>query len=384
MARRKGSSKKPTADMKESRATFAGTEFLQQFLATPNGMPHDDALYEAQQLIYDAWQETSHKKRIALAKKALALSPHCADAYVMLAEDAALVDEQIALYRQGVEAGEKSIGPQAFGDDVGRFWGLLETRPYMRARHKLAMALWDKGEHDEAITHYTEMLRLNPADNQGIRYLLVNCLLADCRHEEAGRLLDTYPSDGAADWMWSRALLTFRLKGENAESHKALAQALKTNAHVRDYLLGRRKMPRQLPEYISWGGQDEAVAYVHGAAETWAATPKAFAWLASALPGNGKTPPVRRGASARPAVDTDRIDDAVLALLLLGLHDGQRTWKSFDWDAMGRLHAKGYISDPISKAKSVVLTEEGLARAEQLFQELFVRPNRPTETSRRQ
>ena len=48
-------------------------------------------------------------------------------------------------------------------------------------------------------------------------------------------------------------------------------------------------------------------------------------------------------------IDENRIDDAVLALLLLGLHDGQRAWKSFDRDALDRLHAKGLISDPVAR-----------------------------------
>jgi hypothetical protein len=72
------------------------------------------------------------------------------------------------------------------------------------------------------------------------------------------------------------------------------------------------------------------------------------------------------------AIDTDRIDDCVLALLLLGRHDGQRVWKSFDWDAMDRLHNKGLISDPVGRAKSVLLTDAGLEEAQRLFQELFV------------
>ena len=70
-------------------------------------------------------------------------------------------------------------------------------------------------------------------------------------------------------------------------------------------------------------------------------------------------------------IDTDRIDEAVLALLYLGRHEGQRAWKSFDWDAMNRLHAKGFISDPVSRAKSVVLTDTGLEEAKRLFEELF-------------
>ncbi len=70
-------------------------------------------------------------------------------------------------------------------------------------------------------------------------------------------------------------------------------------------------------------------------------------------------------------LDDKKIDDAVLALLYLGLHDGARAWKGFDWDAMDRLHEQGYITDPRSKAKSVVFTEGGLQRAEDLFQKLF-------------
>jgi hypothetical protein len=80
-----------------------------------------------------------------------------------------------------------------------------------------------------------------------------------------------------------------------------------------------------------------------------------------------------------PAIDTDRIDDAVLALLFLGLCErdrftgAARAWKTFDWGAMDRLHQKGLIDSPRSKAKSVWFTDEGLKRAEALFYELFAR-----------
>jgi hypothetical protein len=72
-------------------------------------------------------------------------------------------------------------------------------------------------------------------------------------------------------------------------------------------------------------------------------------------------------------LDTDRIDDAVLALLLLGLHDGYRAWKGFDWGAINRLHEKGFIADPVNKSKSVVFTEEGLLRSEKLFDAMFTK-----------
>ncbi len=71
------------------------------------------------------------------------------------------------------------------------------------------------------------------------------------------------------------------------------------------------------------------------------------------------------------AMEEEKIDEAVLALLYLGVHDGFRTWKSFDWDAMERLHEKGLISNPVGKAKSVAFSEEGLRRSEEAFMRLF-------------
>ncbi|MFY9294290.1 MAG: DUF6429 family protein [Methylorubrum rhodinum] len=72
--------------------------------------------------------------------------------------------------------------------------------------------------------------------------------------------------------------------------------------------------------------------------------------------------------------DLDRIDDAVLALLQLTLHDINRAWKGHDWGALGRLHDKGPIGDPVGKVKSVWLTEEGMERSAALFEQLFARP----------
>jgi len=73
--------------------------------------------------------------------------------------------------------------------------------------------------------------------------------------------------------------------------------------------------------------------------------------------------------------DKDKVDEMVLALLYLTMFGedqyGARAWKSHDWDAMDRLHQKGYISDPKSKAKSVVMTEEGAKRARELFERHF-------------
>lgn len=72
--------------------------------------------------------------------------------------------------------------------------------------------------------------------------------------------------------------------------------------------------------------------------------------------------------------DQEKVDGAVLALLFQNSFQDQgvtRAWKGFDWEAMNRLHARGLISDPRSKAKSVVLTEDGERLARELFLKHF-------------
>lgn len=70
-------------------------------------------------------------------------------------------------------------------------------------------------------------------------------------------------------------------------------------------------------------------------------------------------------------LDCDKIDDCVLALLALGLHDHNRVWKGFDWGAMSRLHAKGLIGNPVGRSKSVPMTELGLEKSQALLRAFF-------------
>lgn len=326
---------------------------------------------EAQEIALEAMEAPTSAKRIALARKALALSPLCADAYSILAAEAKNPEDEVLLLRQAVEAGAKSLGEDAFVEDAGMFWGVLETRPYMRALQQLAVVLWEVGERDEALRHYRELLRLNPNDNQGNRYLLMDALLESGADDEAVALLKRYKDDGTAAWDWSKALLTFRRKGNSAAARKDLSRAIESNPHVVGYLLGREPLPAEEPEFIGYGDKSEAATYVPAALVAWRATSGALEWVeAAAAPlATGRVP------EAEALSEEDRVDDAVLALLLLGLHDGNRAWKTFDWDALGRLHEKGMVENPAGKAKSVALTDEGLRRAEILFDRLFGEPS---------
>lgn len=253
--------------------------FLKKVVASggPAPAPCDTPLEQAQDLVYQTW-DSSGKRRVQLARQALEVSEDCADAYVLLAEEAAAsLEEALNFYEQGMKAAERALGSRAFQEDAGHFWGILETRPYMRARLGLAQCQWALGERQQAIRHYTEMLRLNPNDNQGVRDLLVNCLLEDGSDEMVGKLLDQYEEDASATWLYSRALWAFRRTGTRAE--KQLRAALDGNPHVPAYLLGRKPLPRILPEYVGFGDETEAIAYAAEALDLWHNTPGALQWL---------------------------------------------------------------------------------------------------------
>jgi tetratricopeptide (TPR) repeat protein len=259
--------------------------FLQQFIGTKDiPVPVEDMtpLEQAQEKMYEAWNATG-KRRVKLAQEALEISPDCADAYVLLAEETARSPEEaLKLYEQGMQAGERALGPEAFHEAVGHFWGMLETRPYMRARAGAAECLWATGKFDEAIFHYREMLRLNPGDNQGNRYMLARLLLKEGKNEELGQLLDQY-DEGSAEWLYTRALWLYRREGGSRKATKALKAAFEQNPFVPLYLSGLKEPPGRLPEYMGFGDESEAIHYFVENVEAWLGTPGALEWFAKSF-----------------------------------------------------------------------------------------------------
>jgi tetratricopeptide (TPR) repeat protein len=242
-------------------------------------MDDDSPAAQADQILEEAFEEQNPRRRVQLARKALEIDPDCVDAYVLLAENAPDRKEALALYEQGVAAGERRLGPAYFQQNAGHFWGLLETRPYMRAREGLATALWTAGRRDEAIKHEQEMLRLNPGDNQGIRYSLAANLLREDRDAELEQLFQQFPDEGSTMWAYTRALAAFRKEGDGAEAPKLLGEAKKKNRYVPDYLLGHKFPPMEQPPYYSMGDESEAIVYAQMFLSAWKNTVGAIAWL---------------------------------------------------------------------------------------------------------
>jgi len=238
------------------------------------------ALEKAQDLCYQAF-DARGRRQMQLAKKAIETCPDCADAYVILAERTSDPEKGRDLYAKAAEAGRRALGEKRFQEDAGHFWGMTDTRPYMRARFGLAQCLDATGRREEAVGHYQALLRLNPGDNQGVRFVLVPKLIQLGHDAPAMKVLDGYGDSPMAASLYSRVLLAFRAEGDSPAAQASLREARQANPHVVRFLLTEDDLPPGLPSGYSLGSEEEAVICATELVEAWHATPGAVEWLDS-------------------------------------------------------------------------------------------------------
>ncbi len=279
---------------------------MRELLGGLTGHADETAVGQAQKIVDQAFATDDSDERVALARKALEVSADCADAYVLLAENSRSRKEALELYQKGVEAGTRALGPELLQEAVGSFWGVLETRPLMRAKLGMAETLWTLGRRAEAVAQLQEMLRLNPNDNQGVRYTLCAWLLNLDRDEDLARLLDQFPDEGTAAWAYFRTLLAYRRHGDMPETRALLAQAKKRNRHIPAFLLGHESLPREQPPAYAPGSRSEAIIYTSTALAAWKATPGGLTWLQMQEKRPKARPPAAKAKAKGP---TDQIKE---------------------------------------------------------------------------
>ncbi len=263
---------------------FDSVDQLNEFMKNMQGKSLDDLPESttnkgrSQDLVLEAYEQSAPKGK-KLIKQALELDPDNADAYNYLASIETDVDKELALYKKAIEAGERSLGEEFMKENKGHFWGLIETRPYMRAKAGLSECLFAKNRINAAIDIYREMLELNPNDNQGVRYLLSTVLLGKKDLSDYESFIKNHEEEDCALWHYNNALYHFKRLGQSAKSDNELLKAYENNKYVLDYLLGIKELPKELPHFIGRGDEDEAVAYVIDAWATWGKTDGALQWI---------------------------------------------------------------------------------------------------------
>jgi tetratricopeptide (TPR) repeat protein len=246
-----------------------------------NAWKQDDPKWRAQELAYDALETDDLETALRLADQALKLDPDCTDAQrLMVSLLPATPENKLHLMREVVEKAERNLGEDFLRETAGHFWGDVFTRPYMRAKQRLAELLVETGKLDEAIEVYERMLELNPNDNQGMRFGLLGLYLAAGQPEGARRLISRYPKEEefSAMFAWGRVMERW-LVGELDQAGQALARARKVNRFAERYFWGARELPRKSPEYFQPGQESEAQVCARELAMALESQPGFRAWL---------------------------------------------------------------------------------------------------------
>lgn len=264
--------------------------------AGPLPEPEEDSRELAADLLVEA-EEAPGRQRIFLARRVLEICPEMPGAYEILGDLAPDAERALDLYTRGLALAERELAPEVFEEPPGSFADLPEMRQYLSLRVSIAETLETLSRPEEATEHYEELLRLDPEDEKGVRYPLLDLLLEVLkRYEQAEQLLSRFENDPDVGWSYAWALVGFLREGEDSpETQRRLQEALRRNRYVPDYLLGWRSLPEEPLLSFEPGSEDEAALYAGGAMDLWEHAPEALGWLSFWVPSLRKPEPDRAG-----------------------------------------------------------------------------------------
>lgn len=244
----------------------------------------NDPVLSAQELAYQAVETENPLEAKRLASEALALNPNCIDALITMANiDSNTTEELLYNIKAIVEKAEDNFGEEYFNENMGHFWGLIETRPYMRALAVLSCSYFMCDKIVDAIRCAERMLQLNPNDNQGIRNSLMNYYLMLDEVEKFRRLDREYNPDDGNDGdfavpNWCRVLERF-VSNDIDGAKRVLKNARAKNRFVELYLTGKKKTPNRIVAGYALGSKEEAIDCFNSISFSWYKHPDAIKWL---------------------------------------------------------------------------------------------------------
>ena len=221
--------------------------------------------FKSDELLEEALNATSKNKALKLAKQALEIYPDNIDAENLIVEFEENPIKKLKKYDSIIEKATKLLEEQNMFDkeNIGDFWLILETRPYMRARHNKIVTLLELGRYSEAIRECEELLKLCNSDNTGIRYILIGlyCILE--KFEDCEKLFKKF-NDNSAFMLFPMAIMYFK-KGDYKKTKQYLRKTEEQNEFVIDFLLNENGafLKEQMVDYYSYGSEEEAFLVIH-------------------------------------------------------------------------------------------------------------------------
>ncbi len=232
---------------------------------------------KAQDLVFEAYELKPAKARQNI-EQALLLDINCIEAYEFLGVMENSVEISMVFYEKGIAIGREIFGGPYLKKNKGMFWGLHETRPFMRCLHLYADCLYTLGKVKESVAVLEEIIELNPNDNQGVRDELSLYLIELDDREKFEKYAKMFEWDDMAFSLFNRALFAFKTEGETEHANQQLQKALKQNKFVAARLLSKKEVSI-LPEYYGFGDENEAEYYAGFAQFLWRQTEGALDWL---------------------------------------------------------------------------------------------------------
>lgn len=234
------------------------------------------AKYESNEILDEALDCESRSKALKLAKKAVEIYPNNIDALSFINQYETDEIKKLEKFNEIVKKATEELEKENMfeEDNIGNFWGLIETRPYMRARHNKLLCLLNLGRYTEAIAECEDLLRLCNSDNMGIRYILIGlyCLLE--KFDEAEKLFEKY-NERITHFLLPMAILYYK-KGDYKKTKKFLKVLNDTNEFILDYLIDYDSIDEEMfyQEYYSWGSEEEAALAIKDLSYLLATVPK--------------------------------------------------------------------------------------------------------------
>ena len=207
-------------------------EFIQKLNNDDLEINFDNPKFESDDLLEEAYYASSKTKAIRLAKKALEIYPDNIDAECFIANFEENQIKKLKKYEVIIEKATEILKKDDMfnEENIGYFWGMVETRPYMRARNHKITILMDLGRYSEAVEECEDMLKLCENDNLGIRYTLIGlyCLLE--RFDECKKLYDMF-KEYSAFMLFPMAIMYYKM-GDYKKAKKFIRETKQINEYI--------------------------------------------------------------------------------------------------------------------------------------------------------
>ena len=245
---------------------------------------HNTPQWKSDDLLEEAYYCKDEKEKRKLLKEALKINPDNIDAQLALADFEDSPIKRLKKYEDIVENATKLLENKNMFDkeNIGIFWGIIETRPYMRARHRKLLTLIDLGRYTEACKEAEDMIRLCESDNLGIRYILLPlyCILE--KFDECEKLYKKY-QDESLHMVFTMAIMYFK-KGNYTKAKQFLRKSEEANQHIIMFLFvatqNREKLKEYDSEYYSYGSKEEAFMVINNLIHLMGSVPAFLMFIA--------------------------------------------------------------------------------------------------------